>query len=136
MLKDDILPELRGYFAQEADDLVAVYLFGSVARGEERPNSDVDLGVVFGSHAAPTLEQFDRLAAMQSALRQKLEREVDLVSLDAAAPDLVHHAFLDKILVFEGDHDARIEFEVLARNQYFDLLPLLLSYRQTVLRRA
>lgn len=136
MLRDQILPTLREYFAENGDDLVAAYLFGSTARGEERPDSDVDLGVVLGSHTPPTIAQLDHLAEMQSALCQLLGREVDLISFDAAAPDLVHQAFLDKILVFEGNHDARIEFEVQARNEYFDLLPLLLAYRRNVLRRA
>lgn len=136
MLRDLILPTLREHFSREAGDLVAVYLFGSVARGTERPDSDVDLGVVFGSHGKPTIEQLDRLAALQSTLSQVLGREVDLVGFDAAPPDLVHQAFLDKVLVFEGNHDARIEFEIQARNEYFDLLPLLQSYRRTVLKRA
>ena len=36
----------------------------------------------------------------------------------------------------DGDHDARVEFEIRTRNDYADHLPFLLAYRRAVLRRA
>ncbi|HLX06943.1 MAG TPA: nucleotidyltransferase domain-containing protein, partial [Thermoanaerobaculia bacterium] len=43
--------ELRAFFAAraEAEGLAAAYLFGSVARGTSRPESDVDVGVLFSA---------------------------------------------------------------------------------------
>lgn len=38
--------ELRDFFAAHPGDAVAVYLYGSVARGTARAGSDVDLGVL------------------------------------------------------------------------------------------
>jgi predicted nucleotidyltransferase len=38
--------ELRSFFGSHPDGIVAVYLFGSVARGQERPDGDVDVAVL------------------------------------------------------------------------------------------
>ncbi len=56
--------------------IVELALFGSAARGELRPDSDIDLMVTFAAEAAWSL--FD-LAGMQRELAEILGRDVDLV---------------------------------------------------------
>jgi predicted nucleotidyltransferase len=136
MLRDSIVPTLRKWLAAHGKGLVAAYLFGSVARGQERGGSDVDIAVVLGSHLGPTLADLDRLAQMQQQLSDLLQREVDLVPLDGSSPDLRHHVLADHVLLHDGDHDARVEFEIRTRNEYADHLPFLLAYRHSVLRRV
>jgi predicted nucleotidyltransferase len=108
---------------------VAGYVFGSVARGEARPDSDVDVAVLFRTVPAGTLD------ALALDLRDRLEARVgcavDLTVLNAAPSDLVHRVLRDGVLVAEGDAAARVEFEVRARNEYFDLKPYLDEYRRT-----
>jgi len=68
-------------------------LFGSVARGEERPDSDVDILVEFEGHAT-----FDRFMETKFYLEEILGCKVDLVTPQAIKPrmkpyimkDLVH----------------------------------------------
>jgi hypothetical protein len=55
---------------------------------------------------------------------------VDLVVVNRAPPDLVHRILRDGERVFERDASARIQFEIRARNEYFDLLPYITEYRQ------
>jgi predicted nucleotidyltransferase len=136
VLKVAIVPLLQQYFTTRPQGLVAAYLFGSVARGEERQDSDVDVAVVLGCHRNLQLADLDRCARMQDDLAGLLHREVDLVPLDAASPDLQFRVLRDRVLLFDGDREARIEFEIHARNEYFDLLPYLTRYREDVLRRA
>ena len=136
MLVDRIVPMLRSWFLAHGQGLVAAYLFGSVARGQERADSDVDIGIVLGRPFRPSLEDLDRLAGMQQELADLLSREVDLVPLDSASPDLRHNVLVDQVLLYDGDHDARVEFEIRTRNDYADHLPFLLAYRRAVLRRA
>lgn len=62
-------------------------------------------------------------------LQERLGRDVDVVVVNAAPPDLVHRVLRDGLLIFECDRQARIAFEVQARNEYFDLLPHLERYR-------
>lgn len=136
MLRDRIVPLLRTWFLAHGQGLVAAYLFGSVARGQERTDSDVDIGIVLGRPRGPTLEDLDRLARIQQELADLLACDVDVVPLDAASPDLRHNVLVDQVLLFDGDHDARVEYEIRARNEYADHLPFLLAYRRAVLRRA
>ncbi len=60
--------------------IVELSLFGSAARGELRPDSDIDLLLVFDQESHPSL--FD-LIDMQQELRELLGREVDLVEKDS-----------------------------------------------------
>ena len=108
--------------------VVAVYLFGSVARGTARPDSDVDVGVVYDSPPPSQLmaQPFDD----EAALAARLGRSVQIVVMNEAPPDLGHRILRDGVLVIDANKSRRIAFEVRARNEYFDLLPILRQYRQ------
>ncbi len=45
------------------DEIAAVYLFGSVARGDARPDSNLDLGIVFRRRGATALDHLTALDA-------------------------------------------------------------------------
>jgi len=55
---------------------------------------------------------------------------VEVVVMNAAPADLVHHILRDGILLLDRDRAARIRFEVQSRNEYFDLAPLRRLYRR------
>ena len=55
---------------------------------------------------------------------------VQVVVLNTAPVDLVHRVLRDGRLLIDIDPSARVRFEVKARNEYFDLLPVLRRYRQ------
>jgi predicted nucleotidyltransferase len=59
-------------------------LFGSVLRGEARPDSDIDLLVRF-SRGAKT---YDNFLALSELLEERLGRRVDLVTTEALSPFL------------------------------------------------
>jgi hypothetical protein len=59
-------------------------LFGSVLRGEARPDSDVDLLVEF----APEQKSFDRFMALADLLEAKLGHRVELVTTEALSPHI------------------------------------------------
>ena len=108
------------------DGLVAAYLFGSHARGDVTAASDID--VALWLQKAP--QTFDELPLELSAdLEQRLGIPVDLVVLNGAPSDLIHRVLRDGILLVEQDRSARIRFEVRARNDYFDLMPVRNAYR-------
>lgn len=70
------LPELRAEYLVRS-----LALFGSTARGEDRPDSDVDLLVEFEREPG-----FDRYLALKWKLEDVLGASVDLVMDDALAP--------------------------------------------------
>jgi predicted nucleotidyltransferase len=59
-------------------------LFGSVLRGNARPDSDVDLLVKF----SPGAKTFDHFLALSELLEQRLGRTVELVTTEALSPFL------------------------------------------------
>ena len=105
-----------------------MYLFGSVARGEAGPDSDVDIGVLFSAEPAPTLDSPP--LDLEGELERRLGRRVQVVALNRASADLVHRVLRDGKLVLDREPAARIRFEVRRRNEYFDLAPIRRLYRR------
>jgi uncharacterized protein YutE (UPF0331/DUF86 family)/predicted nucleotidyltransferase len=123
---------LRTLFATRPD-VVAAYLFGSVARNEARKSSDVDVAVMLHDGRPTTIAHFERVFALQHHLEGALDAPVDLVVMEGAPLDLLHRVWRDGIRVADRDPERRLTFELRARNEYFDLLPILLHYRGAVL---
>jgi len=57
-------------------------LFGSVLRGQTRPDSDVDVLVQF----MPGAKSYDRFLALSELLEAQLGRPVELVTTEALSP--------------------------------------------------
>jgi predicted nucleotidyltransferase len=127
-----VVQQLRTFFCHNHADIVCVYVYGSVARGEARGESDVDVAVLYAQEPQPTLDGLG--LELGYTLEQLLGRPVDLVVLNRAPLDLIHRVLRDGVLIYDGDPSARIRFEVQARNAYFDLLPYLRQYRRSTQR--
>jgi uncharacterized protein len=94
MLRDQIIDVL----SQHAEELralgaVSIGLFGSVARGEEHKDSDVDILVELRRPAG-----YLTLARIQLRLEELLGREVDLVPRKALRPELRDHILAETII--------------------------------------
>jgi predicted nucleotidyltransferase len=124
---DSIQAMLRDFF-RDRPDFVAVYLFGSQARGHARPDSDVDLALLYRTTPETTL--LSQPYELEAVLSSRLGRPVTCTVLNTAPPDLVHRVLRDGIIIAEADKSRRIAFEVKLRNEYFDLLPTLRQYRK------
>jgi uncharacterized protein YutE (UPF0331/DUF86 family)/predicted nucleotidyltransferase len=124
----DVISAVERYFAAHGDEIAAAYVFGSTARRTARADSDVDVGVVMKSPQRGTLASLH--IDLEGELERLLGRDVQLVVLDNAPPDLVHRVLRDGILVCDRDRSKRIAIEVRARNDYFDILPVLERYRR------
>ena len=73
------------------------WLFGSYSRGEERPDSDVDILVVYDEGGVSLLKH----AAMIVDLEKQLNRPVDIVEDGTLLPFAVASANRDKKLIYE-----------------------------------
>ena len=84
MCQLDKLRSLRGeiYEIARKHKAAKVYVFGSCARMEESPDSDVDFMAEFKPHSS----LFD-LGGLQYDLQKLLDRKVDLISEDSLAED-------------------------------------------------
>ena len=128
-----LVDKLKAFFASEHHDALAVYLFGSVARGSSGPGSDVDIGVLYAEDPPKTLDGLP--ISLKGDLEDLLAASVDIVVLNHASPDLCHRVFRDGILLLDRDRSFRLRFEVKKRNEYLDFLPVLRLYRRYSERR-
>ena len=78
--------------------ILKAWLFGSFARGEETPDSDIDLLVVYDENARVSLLKH---AAMIVHLETILNRPVDIVEDGTLLPFAVESANRDKKLIYE-----------------------------------
>jgi hypothetical protein len=115
-------------------DVVAVYLFGSTARGTARGGSDIDVAVLFDAPPARTLS--GPRFVIEGELERTLGAPVDLVVLNEVPVDLRTRVLRDGRLLVDRDPSARIAFEVRTRNEAFDLEPVLARYRAARERQA
>ncbi|HEX6293346.1 MAG TPA: nucleotidyltransferase family protein [Herpetosiphonaceae bacterium] len=80
-----------------ANDVVMVGVFGSIARGEATPESDIDLLVRF---AKP--KSLLTLVALERELATALGKPVDLVTENALHPYLRDHVLRDLQVVYDA----------------------------------
>ena len=125
--KADVTAAL-GSVLSDTDSIAAAYLFGSLARGEATAKSDIDIGVLMVEDPPSTLEGMG--LDLEGELERAVGLPVQLVLLNQAPPDLLHRVFRDGELLVDRDPSRRIRFEVRARNEYWDLEPILRRYRK------
>ena len=105
-------------------EIQAAYVFGSVATGRSRPDSDVDVAVLLARPLRADRRLSYRLKLM-SDLGSALGRsDIEVVVLNEAPPLLAHRVLSKGRLVFERSPSARVRFQVRTASRYADLLPM------------
>jgi len=125
---------LRAALGRADAPVQCAWLFGSTARGEAGPLSDVDVAVLLDDRVAR--ENYLDVAA---ALAEELERcapRIDLVVLNEAPPALRHRVILDGLLLLERDPKQRIDFEVRSIREALDFQHITATYDRALLERA
>jgi len=89
-LRESILPILEPYGVKR------IALFGSVVRGEETPQSDIDLLVAFRKPIGLL-----KHAGLQRQLSEHLHRPVDLVSEPALSKYIRPYVEKEKVILYE-----------------------------------
>ena len=92
----NMIPRMQRFFA--AQPVNRAYLFGSFSRGEEKPDSDVDIMVDLDKSKPIGLFQY---VTMKLELQDLLQREVDLVERNELLPFAQKSANRDKLLIYE-----------------------------------
>jgi len=95
------------------EGLVAVYLFGSVARGDDHPESDVDAALLASRPLDPVVRW-----ELQERLAAAVGRDVDLVDLRAASAVLRVRVLADAAVLWSSGGAAREAFEAFALADY------------------
>ncbi len=105
------LDAARATFARHPAIAVA-YLFGSHARGEARPDSDIDIGIVYRrGTASPELHEKIATALALAIAEATGVEAIDVVDLEAQGPIFCHRVLCEGRRVYVGDEARRVDFE-------------------------
>ena len=116
MQTQQIIDTILGYYP----DTQAIYLFGSYGTEYERPDSDIDLGLLLPHETAvqlPTLA----LTPAWHALRKFIGREIDLINLRLVSTVFQNEVINTARIILDGDTEARAVFELQALSAYHKL---------------
>lgn len=111
-------------FLKSRPEVQAAYIFGSVATGRARRDSDIDVGVLV-SDKVMRRDPFQYRLELMTDLMNILKRDdVDLILLNEAPPLLAHRVLKNGKLIFERSASARVAFQVRTVNRYLDTQPM------------
>jgi predicted nucleotidyltransferase len=107
MTKEHLLATLRQFFERDGDGLglKEAFLFGSWAKDRARPESDVDVAVLFDNEDISDEETFERITVLTVRLGEALASEVSVIPLyhDFRKPALYYNAIVKGIPVYVKD---------------------------------
>ena len=101
------------HIRKSVPSLIALYRFGSQAKGTARPDSDIDLAVLAGD-PIPNIRRFE----IAQELAAQLHRDVDLVDLRTASTVMRMQVLSTGTCLDAPDEPARREFEMYAYADY------------------
>ncbi|MCD8388177.1 MAG: nucleotidyltransferase domain-containing protein [Bacteroidales bacterium] len=102
MISDQVktyIPKIQEFF--KTQPILKAWIFGSCSRGEERPDSDLDLLVDYDRSQRITLL---RICGIAADLEDVIGRPIDLVERDCLHPFAIPTSNRDKILIYERNH--------------------------------
>lgn len=121
----DALAAGIGRVLSQHPEVAAAWLFGSAARDELRPDSDIDVALVLARRSDTAAQHHRALGRLAAEVEQVAGgRLVDLVVLDPIRdPMFCHRVLSEGILVHDSDRERRFDFESTAHIRYLDWLP-------------
>ena len=112
-VSDRVVETLASAVAARVPGIVALYLFGSRARGDGVADSDIDLAVL----AQNRLDPVERWK-LQEDLAALAHKNVDLVDLRQASTVMRVEVLRDSVLLLDSQPSPRAAFEAFALSAY------------------
>ena len=136
----NITRNLETYLSEiikNAPSIVAVYLFGSYAREEEKAQSDIDLAFLLDEQAyrADPFEATCLAYMIAMRIGMGLHMQTDVTILNSSSIEMAYEVITTGRCVYESDMDRRLEYEVTMRGMYYDFRPFLTQLRSRFLAR-
>jgi predicted nucleotidyltransferase len=115
------IPEMVDLLSADPD-VIALYAFGGLAKGQLKPLSDLDIAVMVSNMLTNT-ERFEKQLQLLSTLNRLFRTdEIDLVLLNDASPRFAHSILRDGKLLFCRDFKVLVNFTEYIRKRYFDFI--------------
>ena len=110
---EKLVENVRNAVLAELPYCLAIYVFGSRADDQARPDSDLDIAVLL-----PRMTQIDDKLAVLSHLAVELKVEVDLVDLRAASDVLRREVLVNGVCIHNAAPGEVLAWEAEAMTRY------------------
>lgn len=107
-------------YCKNNKDIFAAYLFGSIARGTSRDNSDLDLSFMLNPDIKDTRQIYDIKIKIEIDLEEEFDRVVD-VTIFSQANLRLKHQIIKGQLIYGKSNKYRIRQEKNTVNNYLDM---------------
>ena len=111
--RESTLAIARDTLLQAFPDAWAIYVFGSVARGDEWPDSGLDLAVLL-----PPARRIENLLDVVGSVGSRVHRDVDVVDLRRASDVLRREVLVDGQPLYVSEPDQVLAWEATAMSRY------------------
>lgn len=108
----------------------ALVQFGSQVDGTARPDSDVDIGVVFAAQVKLQPRRYGQLYALLQQIYP--QQRIDLVDLYQAPPALQYRAAQHGQALYQASTHSFVDFRERAMVTYHDFLPIIHIHEQAL----
>lgn len=133
-ISENIKLKLKGFLFP--DTIAAVYLYGSIVKGNLRQDSDVDIAILISPHVKDMekLKLISKVEGIFTSLVKGigLHHEVSVLDLTGryVSYELQYKVITEGISLYTGDMMKKLEFENTVKGEYFDFSPFLQSLRK------
>lgn len=115
---------------KEDKDILALYVFGSYAKGNVKPLSDIDFAVVLNNTFPKEKYSKKRINLLNKAVEILKTEEIDLIILNQVSPFLGFQVIKGDRILFCRDNLKLVNMRVNILNKYFDFMPVINEYNK------
>lgn len=108
-MENDLIEKIKSYFLNE-NEVAAVYLFGSYARGRPKRTSDVDIGILLNSNNSKVFKA--KQLRYLKELGRLLRKDIHPVILNTAGEMLMQQIFTWGKCIVENDRRKHARFRM------------------------
>ncbi len=118
------------------DNIVAIYVYGSIIQGRLRNDSDIDIAILpsFETNDFEKLQLISKVAAIISSVLKTIgtNREVSVLDMRGryVSIQLLYNIITKGLLLYDNNPIERIDFENAVKREYFDFIPYVLYLRK------